>query len=326
MSTQQREGAGNTGEAPAPENPRRATSNANSIPEPADSMPRIPDKLVEKTEMERMYEALCDIHLQRLRKPRIGHAYNFRFSNGQTEEGRLESAGKGAISARLKHGVIQIPIQAMAARERVRFFPEQAARILALRDLGRTTRQLEQVRVREEIRRGRKIASTGATEERDDSPGGEDGHENRESGSASQANPFLPDGEFSAESAIKFAPAPAASPDEIKPLLMTFVQWLNVQQHRVGGKIAKSVHAKRHASKSVVLYLQTAPAFRAQNYETRFRLADSIWQFWSFRCHDAGLVPHPRRAFLVLVDSEQRIVGGSRAHQSNDVWVAKDSE
>ncbi len=316
------------GQCAASDNAAETAARADEAPEaPApvaessdgDPLPPIPDELVAKTELEKMYEALGDIHLKRLRKPRIGRTYTFDFSNGESEEGRLESRSEGAISIRLEHGVMQIPIQGIDARERARFFPEQAARILALRDLGRTARELELVRVREEIRRGRELASKGAADESDGATEAGHGEESRGMSGARRSGPFRAD----TGSTVDFDAAPAESPDDIKPLLGAFARWLEVQQRRVGGPVAESVHAKRHANGSVALYLEVADAFCRQEYETRFRLTDSIWQFWSFRCHEAGVVPHPRRAFLVLVDADHRIVGGSRPDQSNDVWVEK---
>lgn len=275
-----------------------------------------------KSRLQRIYERLCDIHRERLETPVVGKRYSVKCANGDTMSGVLVEKNRGMITLRVRRGRISLPIQSVSERQRSTFFPDRVAQIRALRDLKRTASGLKE------------IASTRGTQHPDEDNNKDSIKEtSADTGKTAAGKPEKNEdkigikssvgGQQNTRRSVDFDTDPAKTPDRIKPVLQKFAGWLENQARRAGGAIGKRAYAKKHRSQAVVLYLVMAPSFQKQDYGLRFQYAEGIWKFWGFRCYQAGLVPHPRRAYVVMLDKDGRIIGGSREEQSNDVWVEK---
>ncbi|MDX9980974.1 MAG: hypothetical protein RBU25_13195, partial [Lentisphaeria bacterium] len=120
---------------------------------------------------------------------------------------------------------------------------------------------------------------------------------------------------------LAYDPMPAPTPERLKPTLQAFADWMALQQQRAGGRIVDRLYAKE-CEGCAVLYLVMDANFLAQDRDVRERTAVGIQQFWAFRCQGTGVVNLPH-AHVVLLDSNGRIVGGSRPEAADKVWVAE---
>ncbi len=236
-------------------------------------------------------------------------------------------------------------LQSLAAGEMETFFPERAAQIRALRDLKHTSEEVKHLR---EKRRDAR-SSTGGSEHApepiendaeargtpppDDVPSSSGRTGTGSDQGEAQATDAAADGSKTSgrserelrdeQPAVTFRPSPADTPQSLQPVLKAFADWLEMQQRRVGGPIVQKAYAKEHENGRVAVYLVTSSIFRRQKYGLRFQLAEGMWKFWGFRCQAKGVVSHPRNAYLVLLDDQHEVIGGSEPQQANNIWVAK---
>ncbi|OGV74072.1 MAG: hypothetical protein A3K19_04565 [Lentisphaerae bacterium RIFOXYB12_FULL_65_16] len=300
----------------------------------------------EKTELERIYESLYAIHLERLPRPEVGRECQVHFANGDTVTGVLTEAAAGRIAARLLHGVQQYPIDHVHVGDWPRFFPERVARQRALVDLRKTLLGLAEIRRPESTDAGPqaessvdnsgvqpRVVARGVTSETASAPPNAvvtaDGSDNARGPRLAASEPTGSASESSdrdtQRAPASLAPTPAPTPDDLKPAVAAFGQWLEYQHRRLGARVGEKVFAKREDGR-VVLYLDVSGAFLAQHYDLRFQIAEGLWQFWAFRCQAFGVVVSPERAFIVLLASGDRIVGGSTAEVAANIWIEKNSK
>jgi len=238
-----------------------------------------------------------------------------------------------------------VALQSLAAGEMETFFPERAAQIRALRDLKHTSEEVKHLR--EKRRDARSSAGENEhapepikndTEARgppptDDTASSSGRTDTEKAEGQKEATGAAADGSKTSESsereprdeqpAVTFRPSPADTPQSLQPVLKAFADWLEMQQRRVGGPIVQKAYAKEHENGRVAVYLVTSSIFRRQKYGLRFQLAEGMWKFWGFRCQAKGVVSHPRNAYLVLLDDQHEVIGGSEPQQANNIWVAK---
>lgn len=261
----------------------------------------------EKTPLEEEFQEIYEEVLAILPKPEKDRVYTIRTRDQQELRGQLLDIRPGRLFVRTKYGTLAIPISALHPREVKRFFPSREAR----------NRALEILAFRE--RRRAEAAAAAQPAESDDSP---------EIASVSPP-PSEPEAAVSLVvtppmrgngGPVEFNPSPAKSDPSLLPLVRNFAGWLEVQHRRVGGKIADKAYARRQNG-AAILYLVMHPQFLAQEYETQFQFAESLWQFWAFRARDFGAVSAPERAYIVFLDPHQEIIGGSRPDSGGNVWM-----
>ena len=271
----------------------------------------------EKTERERVYEALKRIHLEKLPKPRIGSTYGFRLDDGDIIRGELLTRSPGRITIGLENGRIDLPAYALAAHHRARYFPELAAKQLALRDMRVTMAEIENLR-------SDQPAITARVDDHADDPAGGAAIGPETSSSAEVASDYEPvvdAGDLEDdEEGLRLAVTPAKSDSSVKVLLQEFARWMQYQNRRAGHQIASAAYAKQQG-RACVLYLVLNDSFKAQPYDVRFHLAESLWQFWAFRSERFGSVRKPSDAYVILLDDRRNVLGGSRRRNGSQIYV-----
>jgi hypothetical protein len=99
-------------------------------------------------------------------------------------------------------------------------------------------------------------------------------------------------------------------------------QWIEMQQRRVGARLCKQLYAKDQGG-NIVMYMVMHPDFIRQKYEVRETCSEMFWSMWSRRCRESGKTRTLQSAHIVLLDSNRRIIGGSRVKKASDVWVKR---
>ena len=126
-----------------------------------------------------------------------------------------------------------------------------------------------------------------------------------------------------ARGTIAYDPSAGKTPDHLKPPLTGFANWLQVQQRRMGGKIANKIYAKQPDRGRIVLYFQMHDNFLVQDNDWRFQISEGIWRIWALRGVDSGLINGPNHGHVVLVDTNNRIIGGSTPDDASKVWAER---
>lgn len=117
-----------------------------------------------------------------------------------------------------------------------------------------------------------------------------------------------------------YAQPPKSTPDEMRPSVQAFSEWLEVQHRRVGGKIADRVAGRRQGRRAI-LYLTVNPAFLEQERELRMQIAEGVWRYWAERATAAGLARRLGAAHVVFLNHNSEIVGGSKPSSASSIWV-----
>jgi hypothetical protein len=249
---------------------------------------------VPKIDLETRYSELYQRFLAELPRPRIGRTYELRTRRGESIRGKLEKLEPGLVTLRLKHGTMAYPVHVLAREDVLKLFPEIAARSQALLALqkGEEPKQPDAAPAQAAIVAPSPIAApapVGAT------PSGTPGE-------------------------LRYDPTPGPTPEELKPTLLAFGDWLKTQHRRVGGRIADKIFARRQGG-CAVLYLRMDPTFLAQEYGTRYQIAEGMQTFWGLRC-ESNSVASVAQAHVVLLDQSGRIVGGSRPYAASEIWLS----
>lgn len=121
---------------------------------------------------------------------------------------------------------------------------------------------------------------------------------------------------------FRYDPAPTPTPEELKPVLAAFGDWLKTQHQRMGGRIADRLFARQQNDRAV-LYLRLDPLFIRQENHFRRQTAEGLQQFWGLRCASSG-VARADHAHVVLIDQTGKIVGGSRLDDAETIWLHDD--
>lgn len=274
-----------------------------------------------QTERERVYEELKKMHLAKLQPPETGAQCSFHTQGGRTINGKLLARDSGRLKVRVGRGVVCLPAYTLTAQDQIRYFPERAAKQLALRDIHRTRGELRQTRTStrnsKALYGARRDGETQYSSAQD---------EVGESATLTETGVDATDAEKAAVDADKSSPlrlqiAPAESDECVKPLLNEFAAWIDYQNRRAGHQLAKAAYAKRQQT-AYVLYLILSDSFKKQPCDTRFQLAEALWQFWAFRAERSGSIQDPSDAYVILLDSQRNVVGGSRLNDGSEVYVA----
>ncbi|MFW5893538.1 MAG: hypothetical protein ACOCUY_00185 [Verrucomicrobiota bacterium] len=124
------------------------------------------------------------------------------------------------------------------------------------------------------------------------------------------------------QSDAAYAPAPESTPEEMRPAVQAFSEWLEMQHRRVGGKIADRVSADRQGGRAV-LYLTVDPDFLEQERGLRMQIAEGVWRYWAERATAACLARRLGAAHVVFLDSDSEIIGGSKPSSASTVWMQR---
>lgn len=117
---------------------------------------------------------------------------------------------------------------------------------------------------------------------------------------------------------MKYDPTVAATPDELEKPLKAFGQWLS---YRANG-MADKVYAKRQDN-CAVAYVKVGSNYRKLDYDSRFSITEGMWNMWGFRCLDHKATRSLNKVHLVVLDQNNKIIGGSTPDDSSNIWVEK---
>jgi hypothetical protein len=287
-----------------------------------------------RSEAEEQFDALYKKFLARLKPPEIGKQYTFRLSKGGSVSGVLESLSPGAVSVRMEYGAITYPIHRIHESSQALLFPQRAAKMAALRELNRVRLEAERAEARK-LADAQAKAAAAAARDREQAVAAA-----RAEQSLPQTQPPAPEiqptvqlppsparpdisGLPPARGDLNYDPSPGTTPDHLKGPLTAFANWLQVQQRRMGGKLANKVYAKQPDRGRIVLYLQMHENFMVQDYDWRFQISEGMWRIWALRGVDSGLINGPNHGHVVLLGSDGRIIGGSSPEDGSNVWAER---
>lgn len=252
-----------------------------------------PDGPPPMSELELLYNAEYSKAFATMTKPTLGEQYTIKLRNKMPFEGRLLEVAAGRIKLQVKYGTMFIPVDNVHPTEYARLFPEQAAKLMAVKV------------VNEILKKRAAIASGGLRTVPDEEP----------DGATEPSRPRPP-----STARVKYDPSPASTPKHLKDTVEMYGQWLEFQKRRVGVQFVDAIYAKE-AGRNVELYMVMNEGYTVQDYDLRFSLADALWKSWSFRCQGAGLIRSMSNAHMIFIDDKRKIVGGSSIHDGADVWV-----
>ena len=273
----------------------------------------------ERQGLETYFEERLRKRLAQAPKPQMGRLYHVSLRAGGEIVGRLEKLADGRITLRTQHGTLVMPIHRVSRHDTVALFPHEAARQMAMRDVQKHVNRLIEAKIEaaeKAAAAAEKPVSALAGLEPAAAATADEGEDQAE---PVESPPVLRVAARVGKPTYDVRRAP--TPEEIKPALRAFAEWLKTQHRRVGGRIGTRLYAKKQSG-NVVLYLVMDPTFLAQEYDLRHRMAVGIQQFWAFRCQGMG-VADLSSAHLVMVSPKGRVVGGSRPDDPADVWVAE---
>mgnify|MGYP006106433575 CR=1 FL=1 len=252
-----------------------------------------PDAPPPMSELELLYNDEYDKALATMTAPTLGEQYTIKLRNKMPFEGRLLEVAAGRIKLQVKYGTMFIPVDNVHPTEYARLFPEQAAKLMAVKV------------VNEILKKRAAIASGGLRTVPDEEP----------DGATEPSRPRPP-----STARVKYDPSPASTPKHLKDTVEMYGQWLEFQKRRVGVQFVDAIYAKE-AGRNVELYMVMNEGYTVQDYDLRFSLADALWKSWSFRCQGAGLIRSMSNAHMIFIDDKRKIIGGSSIHDGADVWV-----
>ena len=276
----------------APETPK----TVQVIKKPTEEVKKVePEKKKGKSEVKELYDSLFAKYRKKFPDPEVGKEYIVYLKSSKTR-GKLKDFSDGKILIQKPGVTVTYRMDMVSKKSYPKLFPKKAAKILALRDLKKVLDEkaaAEEARLKEQKYRVADNKTTASSLPR-------------------------------SSSAKKFAYEPGAqtTPKRLKKPLASFADWVKVQQRRVGGKLGEKIYAKQQG-RNVVLYLETSKLFRKQDYDTRFSVAEGMWQIWGFKCLDYGTARATSHTHLVLLDHKNRIIGGSSKDDSSNIWVKK---
>jgi hypothetical protein len=290
--------------AAAPPTSPAPVETAIVVPEPTEEEAPAP----EKSDLEKRYDEIYQRILAELPQPRIGDPCQLRLVQGGVVQGTIEKLEPGRITLRVQYGTMAYPVHVIDPRDALRLFPTIAARYRALAELRRQSQD----------------QSTQPEEPAPTAPTAPRPPPTTTAAAAPQPLPPAPQTTTPVTSRLgtfQYDPTPGPTPEELKPTLAAFGDWLKSQHRRIGGRIADRIFARQQAGRAV-LYLQLDPLFLDQDYSVRFQTAEGIQIFWGLRCESSG-VARSDRAHVVLLDQAGNIVGGSRLEDPAVIWLSE---
>jgi hypothetical protein len=255
--------------------------------------PPPPEKPVKKKiDMKKLYDEFFAKYRKKFPNPKVGKEYTVYMKAGVIE-GKLKKFSDGKVVIQSPGVTMTCRIDMVSKRSYPELFPKRAAKILALRALKK--------RLAEE-REASKEASPEASEASQGSSGNSSATRHR--------------------GKVVYDPSLEKTPKTLFGSLKSFGEWIKAQQRHVGGKLADKIYAKR-SGRGVVVYVKTSSLFRKQDYDVRYSVAEAMWQVWGFKCADYGVVGNPEDAHVVLLDPNDKPVGGSKENDASSIWVKK---
>ncbi|MEA2013361.1 MAG: hypothetical protein U9O87_09865, partial [Verrucomicrobiota bacterium] len=256
----------------------------------------------QKTEMEKKFDAYYDKFLAKLGFPEPGKKYKIFLRSGGKINAELVSFSKGKVVLKLKYGEMIYPVHNISPKSYKTLFPERVAKIMALKAIHR---EIQDKAAKEKTQKT--IASSNSIRPKETASSIKHASITRH---IRPKTPFVYDPSF------------APTPEHLKKLLVDFGNWIKVQQHRTGGKIANKIYAKKQGQ-NTVLYLVASRLMQAQDYDLRFRVTEGMWKLWSFRALEYRKVSNLQRAHVVILDQNNKIIGGSTKNNASSIWVKK---
>jgi len=295
----------------------------------------------EKTPLELRYDELYAKYLGQLERPKKDMEFEFKLWDGTMVKGKLAEITPARAVIALKYGTMTYPVDRIHPRYYATLFPERAAHHKALRELRKEVREKREAEIA--AAQPAAPAKPAAGDKPSAQPGRATDHGTKVAGGPATArpedptaqpsqpvvrNPYIPEQRTEEQLAAttgsnpEYDPSPGKTPGRLRPAITAFGQWLNYQHRRVGGKIADKIYAKQHGQHPVV-YCVMNPSFADQDYDVRYQIAEGMWQFWGLRCQSSGVVGDPNHTHIVLIDSNNKIIGGSSPQDGARIWVAK---
>lgn len=282
--------------APAPPDKPASQAQPPSLdtlpPEPGTDEEAAP--VLEQSDLEKRYDEAYNRILASLPQPKEGDRFRLTLIRGDQVRGTIEKLEPGRVTMRLEHGTMTYPVHVISPPDVLKLFPTIAARYQALAELRGEDKPLPDPEAVQPV--GPATAALPPPPE-----------------TATAPVPVEPTGPF------QYDPTPGPTPEELKPTLAAFGEWLKNQHRRVGGRIADTIYARRQAGRAI-LYLRMDPLFLDQDYSIRYQTAEGMQIFWGLRCESNG-VARANRAHVVLLDQSNRIVGGSRLDDPAVIWL-----
>lgn len=263
--------------------------------EPAKVAKPEPPKQKEKSEVKQLYDKLFAKYRKKYPDPKKGGKYTVYLKSGKKVTGKLKDFSDGKVVIQKTGVTVTYRIDMCHQKSYPKLFPQKAAKILALKELKKI------------------LDERAAAEEAKIAPNEYKVEDPKISASVTRGG---------SSKTFAYDPAPADTPSRLKKPLVSFGDWVKVQQRRVGGKLGEKIYAKKQG-RNVVLYVQTSKLFQQQDYDVRFTVAEGMWQIWGFKCLDYGAARATSQTHLVLLDHKNRIIGGSTKDDSSNIWVKK---
>jgi len=289
----------------APGDPASVAAGTGSVPAgPASPVVSVPaaesdaSALPPPSGLHSRYAELYAERLAELPQPVIGAACRLALLSGGKVRGRLAKLEPGRVTLQLEHGTQSFMAHRISRKDVLRLFPAIVARSQAMAALRREVAARNVPPGPDSPAAVAEVLDARLSERQVDLP---------------------QEADVSADDRRGYDPTPGPTPEALKPTLAAFRDWLKTQHRRVGGRIADKIHARRQAGRTV-LYLRMDPMFMAQDYGTRYQIAEGMQIFWALRCQGNG-VAGMGRAHVVLLDQRNRIVGGSRFNDPTDIWL-----
>jgi hypothetical protein len=307
-------------EEPKKEEPKKEVVKKEEPKEVKEKQPTFKEK----------YDKLYKKFKKKLKKPIIGREYTVvlgsKVASGKIV-GILKKRTPGKIVIKSGKVTATYPINVVNKQSYPKLFPERAAQMLALNAIKKEMKakinaakkkKEEEIIAKKEAIKKASLASKSkavASKAIDETLTSMEKHEDT---SATVASVTTADN----GALKKYNPKPLPTPEHLKVPLKTFAEWLEMQRRKMHGKIAKKIYAKQYGDQ-VVVYLQATNLFKAQDYDFRYSVTNGMWQIWGFKCVDAGVVYTPENAHIVILDSKNKIIGGSTIKDSSAIWVKK---
>lgn len=257
------------------------------IKDPVQKVEDVVVKAPEKSETEKLLEKLFEKYNKKYKDPIVGKKYLLHLKNGAKIAGVLKEYSEGKIVFKQQYGSVMYPLHNIHKKSYKTFFPKQMAKHMALKEFKEL--MSEQVKVKEVVEQ---VLVASAS--------------------------YKPE----AYKSFAYDTSAAKTTELLKKVLSNFTNWVQVQQKRMGGKIATRVCAKKQG-RHVALYMTVSDMFMQQGYDWRFVITEGMWRIWSMKCYDNNQVSSLTRAHIVLIDSKGRIVGGSTEKNASSIWAAK---
>lgn len=246
--------------------------------------------------VKKIYDDLFDKYRKKFPDPTKGETYTVYLKSGKKLSGKLKDFSDGKVVIQRPGVTATYRLDICHQRSYPKLFPKKATKVMALKELKKILDEREAAKAAELAKKNPPEVAT-----------------KKISTSTVEKIPPKP---------FAYDPSPADTPGFLKKPLTAFGDWVMVQQRRIGGKIGEKIYAKKQPP-NVVLYVKTSKLFRQQDYDVRFTVAEGMWQIWGFKCLDYGAANATSQTHLVLLDNNNRIIGGSTKNDASNIWVKK---